>query len=44
MPKKFIETLDRFSARKAIRYAVYSIAVALFFLADFIAADAWDSD
>lgn len=31
MPKKFIETLDRFSARKAIRYAVYSIAVALFF-------------
>ena len=31
LPKKFVETLDRLSARRVIKYAVYSVAVALFF-------------
>ncbi|MEM3627846.1 MAG: ABC transporter permease subunit [Candidatus Bathyarchaeia archaeon] len=31
MPKKLVETLEGLSARRAVRYVVYSIAVALFF-------------
>lgn len=31
MPKKFTEALDRISSKKAVKYGIYSIAVALFF-------------